>query len=59
MGTKLGGTMRPSSFKLLFDGALSKGSLFMGTDIFQPPPVRPILDVDSFGTITRVRVQSK
>ena len=59
LGMKLGGTMRPSSVKLLFDGALSKGSLFMDIDIPQPPPIGPILDVNFFGTITRVRIQNE
>jgi hypothetical protein len=51
--------MRPSSYILLFGGALSEGSLLVGTDILKPPPIGPILTVNLFCTLTRERVQSE
>ena len=59
MGTKLGGTMRHFSFILLFGGALSHRSLYMGIDVLQPPPIMPILAINLFCTITQVRVKSE
>lgn len=59
MGTKLGDIVRPSNFILIFVGALSKGLLFMGNDILQPPPIEVILVANILCTITLVHVQSE
>jgi hypothetical protein len=59
MGTKLGNTVRPFNLILIFVGALSEGSLFMGNDILQIPPFEVILVAIILCTITQVHVQSE